>query len=196
MICEICGTSDTERQVRKIRGMCLCSKHITQLYRHGHFLDKTIYDSNDYEIFDDHAEIILRDKNSVEVGRALIDLEDVDRCRQYKWHLRKGLNTNYVIATINEHEKIHLHRFILNYDGNDDVDHIEHNGLDNRKSKLRIVSHSKNLQNQTNGRKGIKQVQSGRFQAVITKDGVGNYLGTFDTYAEAMEARTVAEGYF
>lgn len=67
------------------------------------------------------------------------------------------------------------------------------NGLNNRKSNLRIVSHSDNLRNQHNNRKGIKQVGSGRFQVLLTYNYQGIYLGTYDTYEEALAARLQAE---
>lgn len=193
MRCDICGVDQTEKTIKRIKGMCLCPKHITQYYRYGHFIEKTIYDPNDYVLFDDHAEIILRDRFTNEVGRAIIDKEDVSKCKEHKWHLRKGRNTDYAIATIGEKEKIHLHRLILDYDGPDDIDHIDRNGLNNRKENLRILSHADNLRNQSEKRKGIKKVPSGNYQAVITKEGKGIYLGTFPTYYEALEARHTAE---
>lgn len=193
MICEVCGRSNNECRIRTIKGMNLCPKHVTQLYRNGRFLDKTIYDQNDYVIHKDYAEIILRNKSAEEVGRAIIDLDDVERCKQYKWHARNGKNTLYVVATIDEKTKIHLHRFIIGYDGDDDVDHEDRNGLNNRKENLRVLSHSDNLRNQSPARKGIKRVPSGKYQVVITKNYIGKYLGTFDTYEEALEARLQAE---
>ena len=193
MNCDICGRSDSECRIRTIKGMNLCPKHLTQHYRNGKFLERTIYDANEYVLYDDYAEIILRNKHSDEAGRAIIDLDDVDKCKQYKWHLRKGRNTSYVIATMNESTKVHLHRLILGYDGANDVDHKDRNGLNNRKYNLRVLEHSDNLRNQSEDRKGIKQVPSGKFQALITKDYVGHYLGTFDTYEEALQARLQAE---
>ena len=78
MNCEICSVSDSEKQVRKIRGKYLCSRHITQLYRNGKFLDTTIYDSNEYIMHEEYAEIVQRDKCSRIVGKAIIDIEDVN----------------------------------------------------------------------------------------------------------------------
>lgn len=193
MVCEVCGRSNDECRIRKIRGMNLCPKHVTQLYRNGCFSDKTIYDQNDYVIYEDYAEIILRNKSAEEVGRAIIDLDDVERCKQYKWHIRKSRNTLYAVATTDEKTKIHLHRFIIGYNGDYDVDHEDRNGLNNRKENLRVLSHSDNLRNQSPTRKGIKRVPSGKYQVVITKNYVGKYLGTFDTYEEALEARLQAE---
>ena len=63
MNCDICGVSDDIKRIRTIKGMNLCPKHITQLYRHGKFLDKTIYDKNEYIKHEDYFEIIIRDKS-------------------------------------------------------------------------------------------------------------------------------------
>ena len=193
MNCEICGVSDSEKHVRKIRGNYLCSRHITPLYRNGKFLDITIYDSNEYIMHEDYAEIVLRDKHSCVVGMAIIDIEDVDRAKQYKCHMRKSLNTNYSICNLKDGKKLFLHRLVLGYSGKDDVDHIDHNGLNNRKSNLRVVTHDTNLRNQHGNRKGVKRVGSGNYQAIITKDSKNIYLGTFPTYESALEARLKAE---
>lgn len=42
---------------------------------------------------------------------------------------------------------IRLHRYIMKYNGEDVVDHINNNRLDNRKSNLRIVTRNQNAQN-------------------------------------------------
>lgn len=172
--------------------MNLCPRHVTQLYRHGGFLDKTIYDKNDYIIFDDYSEIIINDKNCKEIGRAIIDTDDLQRCLERKWHIKRSKNTNYVMTNINGKQTF-LHRFILNYYGDKDIDHINRNGMDNRKNNLRIIEHSDNIRNQSIDRKGIKRVPSGKYQVTITKNYKTHYLGTFETYELALDARTNAE---
>lgn len=188
--CDICGRTEQECRIRTVKNVSFCPKHITQWYRNGSFDDNTIYQPNEYVFHDNYAEIILKDKNCIEVGRAQIDLEDVEKCQKYKWHLRKARNTNYVIASINgeKNKKIHLHRLIMNYYDNLDIDHIDRNGLNNRKSNLRIVTHSMNLTN--NDKKGVKLVPSGRWQVVVCRNYKNIYIGTFDTEEEAIQART------
>lgn len=193
MRCDVCEVTDQYKRIRNINGMNLCPKHLTQWYRHKGFNDSTIYKNNDYVINKDYAEIILRNKNCEEVGRAIIDIDDVEKCKKYKWHARKSHNITYCIASCANNEKIHLHRYVIGYSGTDDVDHINRNGLDNRKSNLRVLSHSDNLRNQASDRKGIKKVPSGRYQVCITKMYVEFYIGTFDTYDEALTARINAE---
>lgn len=188
MECYICGRNDTECKIKKVRGMFLCPRHVTQMYRYGAFDDNTIYQKNEIILYDDHAEIILKDKNCNESGRAIIDIDDVDKCSEYKWHIRKRHGkTDYVIASLPDNHKIHLHRFVMNYDGDLDIDHINHNGLDNRKSNLRIVTHAQNTANSRGV--GIKKVHSGRYKSVISRNYKTIYLGTYDTFDEAAIAR-------
>jgi len=115
-------------------------------------------------------------------------VDDVDKVKKYKWHRRKGANTNYCASTING-DKLFLHRLILDYDGDDDVDHINHNGLDNRKSNLRIVSHSLNIMNQHNESNGVMKTSSGKYRAAIMVNKKSKWLGVFDTFQEAKKVR-------
>lgn len=188
MKCSFCEREDSECKIRKINDYYYCPKHLTRHYRNQDMEQKSIYDSNDYVLYEDHAEIILRDSKGKENGRAIIDLEDVDKCKDYKWHIRRNKgNTSYVIASLPNNVKIHLHRFLIGYNGSLDVDHINRNGLDNRKTNLRIVDHKTNSAN--NGKPGVKKVPSGRFQASCCRDYKTIYIGTYDTYDEAVKAR-------
>lgn len=159
-----------------------------QKYRHGTIF-KTIYEPNDIVNRGNHSEIILRDNNGNITGYAKIDNDDIDKITQYKWHIRNSLHTQYAIAYIDANRKIFLHRLILGYDGDLDIDHINHNGLDNRKCNLRIIDHSLNIINQYDNSNGIKLVPSGNYQATIMVDGKSIYLGTFSSFQEAKEAR-------
>ena len=184
--CAVCNKD----AVCKSCGVYLCSKHRSQWYRHHCFDDNTIYSPNEYIIYEDRAEIVLKNSKCEEVARAIIDLDDIDKCKPYKWHLRKN---NYVIATIpngakQSNEKIHLHRLISGYYGNELViDHINRNPLDNRKSNLRIVNHQTNIAN--NAGTGVRRVPSGRYRAIVTRHYNSIYIGTYDTYDEALNAR-------
>lgn len=164
----------------------LCRKHISQLWRHGDFLDSTIYDSNEYITDGGVVKIILKDKHCRPVGEAIIDLDDLDRCKAVKWYARKTKNGIYAIGTVAS-KKVFLHRFVLNYDGHDDVDHINRNTLDNRKSNLRIVPHQINAAN--NASTGVRRTPSGKYQAFICHNYKTLYLGSFASEEEAIEYR-------
>lgn len=184
-----CAVCDKDA-VSKSHGVPLCPKHRSQWYRHHCFNDDTIYAPNEYVLYDDHAEIILKNLKCEEVGRAIIDLDDVEKCRPYKWHIRKY---GYVVATIPEGtrfsmKKIHLHRLVSDYYGNElNIDHINRNPLDNRKSNLRITNMQTNAANK-NGT-GVVRVPSGRYQARVMRHYKQIHIGTFNTYEEAAEAR-------
>ena len=70
MKCSICGRPDTECRVRKAKGKYLCPKHYTRFYRYGVFNMETMFDRNEYVIHDGYAEIILKNKDLIETGRA------------------------------------------------------------------------------------------------------------------------------
>lgn len=76
-----------------------------------------------------------------------ISVEDVERVCKYKWFATKTTYGSYrASATINN-KQVRLHRFILNAPDNMDVDHINHDTLDNRREKIRICTRSENLKN-------------------------------------------------
>ena len=199
MKCDICGVSDKEtRIINSSKYGCLCRKHYLRKYK-GKNIERSKYDINEYVIYDSYAEIILYDNNNNEVGRAIIDLDDIEKCKQYKWHIKKDIKTNYVIGRRivktkeDDYKKKFIHRVILDYfNTENDIDHINHNGLDNRKSNLRIITRSKNILNQ---RKicGIKKVPSGKYQVAICKNYKTIYIGTYDSFEKAYEARKNAE---
>lgn len=184
--CSVCNASDIETRIIKKDTSFYCRKHYLQLYKHGR-VRRTIYDKNLIIHHEEFAQIELRNVYGEIVGYAAIDLDDVDRCSKYKWHIKRSRNTSYAITTINEKEKIFLHRLILDYQGSMDVDHINLDGLDNRKSNLRIVSHSENIAN--NNKTGVKQVPSGKWQASICYKYKTIYIGTFETKEQAFAAR-------
>lgn len=76
-----------------------------------------------------------------------------------------------------------------------EVDHINGNGLDNRRSNLRILTRSENCYHRPNGSKklrGVRQLPSGKWMACITKNRKYHYLGVFNTANEASTARQTA----
>ena len=87
---------------------------------------------------------------------ALIDDEDYEWISQFKWYAYKGRSTFYSMRNIKGGNPVRLHREILkrnlgeNFKDSFVVDHINHNGLDNRKGNLRLVTNRENLMNQKN----------------------------------------------
>ena len=80
---------------------------------------------------------------------ALVDNADYERIKNQGWCLKntKGENGRfYSVATMN-YKTTPMHRFILGAKKGEFVDHVNGNGLDNRRSNIRICTISQNHQN-------------------------------------------------
>lgn len=137
---------------------------------------------------------------------ALVDDCDYEYLSQWKWYADKRRNT--FSATRNTYKDgkrttIRMHRIItgkMGFQKQNQVDHINRNGLDNRRHNLREVSNKQNSENQgvrknnTSGYKGVgwhKSTQ--KWRAYIKHDGQNIHLGLFDNIKDAIKARKEAE---
>ena len=121
MKCLICGRTDDQYRITRTHGITLCDSHYNQLLYKKHFQKTSRNSPNDYIIHEDYAEILLRNNKNQHVASALIDLDDVEKCKLYKWRLRNKFK--YVCCDVDK-KTITLHRYILGYCGNKDIDHI------------------------------------------------------------------------
>jgi len=127
---------------------------------------------------------------------ALVDDDDYEILSVYKWYARKDRYIFYAQRKNNPNDKaILMHRVIMNPPSNMFIDHINRNGLDNRKKNLRIVTHSQNHFNEkiridnTSGYKGIQfNKKNKKWIAYISK----KYLGSFKDIKDAIECRNIA----
>jgi len=81
----------------------------------------------------------------------LIDDVDFAWLNQYKWYAGKHGNTLCAMRNIQRGGKRttqRMHRLILQPLENEDIDHKNRNGLDNRRENLRICTNSENMANQ------------------------------------------------
>lgn len=137
---------------------------------------------------DNYAEIIVKSKTRG-INKALIDKEDIQKVKNLTWWIDKK---GYIYST-KEQKTIKLHRFIMNCPENKQIDHINHNKLDNRKCNLRICTNFQNAQNKTNNNSGKIGVffrkDRNKFIAYINQNNKRINLGTFNTYDEAVKVR-------
>jgi hypothetical protein len=125
---------------------------------------------------------------------AIVDEQDYDNLVSYQWRAIRGLRTCYAVR--NEGEKlIKMHRQILSCCDGLMVDHINHNGLDNRRSNLRICTASQNQQNRQPSNYGKSRYKgvcwhSGKkkWRAAIVLDGRSIHIGYYDYEIDAAVA--------
>ena len=125
---------------------------------------------------------------------ALVDDEDYSRIMIYKWCAVKGRNAWYAKRRDGKNI-LYLHRIILDAKPGEECDHINGDGLDNRKSNLRIVTHQQNQHNQrklnprSSKYKGVCKRKDRRgWDAYIQVNYEQIHLGTFDSEEEAAKA--------
>lgn len=136
---------------------------------------------------------------------ALVDDEDAERVQAFKWCVNRKKQHVYAerksrnILSGKAHT-VKMHRFIMGAQPEQDVDHINHDGLDNCRSNLRLCTSTENRYNQRKQRrhtgsayKGVTQNGQGqRWRARIALNGHRYHLGYFDTEADAARAYDVA----
>lgn len=135
---------------------------------------------------------------------ALIDDEDAERVLRHRWYVVRNEKGRRYYAYRNARRKrgyrtVSMHRFILNAPPGAQVDHINRDGLDNRRSNLSLATASQNHWNsgrQINNKTGFKGVywckKDKRFRAVIKRYGAQRCVGGFSTAIEAARAYDAA----
>lgn len=135
---------------------------------------------------------------------ALVDAEDFDRLAKLKWAVNtQSGKTSYACKSIRIKgsrgikKSLHMHRLIMNLKEGDkaQVDHINNNGLDNRKSNLRVCTISENRGNvkmrrdNKSGFKGVSWIsRRKKWCSQIRKDNMRFVVGFFDTAEKAAKA--------
>ncbi len=130
----------------------------------------------------------------------LLDDEDLERVLALEqewgneWYVRS--DDNHVQLTLRMGHKTELARFILNYNGVLDVDHIDRNGLNNQKYNLRPVTRSINARNSGRSLHDVPQLKgvywnnnSEKWVARVYVNKKPVHLGRFKTVEEAVAAQ-------
>ena len=169
-----------------------CSAHYMQIKENGEIRHLRT-EPNEIEIIGDIAYITLYDRHHKPLSyKVLIDSEDVGKISTYRiTHHKTAMYRNAEI--IIKRKRILLHRFLMNPLPGISIDHINHNGFDNRKSNLRICTHQQNCFNRFY-KGGISYAKrQKKWKAGIKKNGKHHHLGYFKNKEDALKARIDAE---
>ncbi len=132
---------------------------------------------------------------------ALVDDEDYAELSKHKWHAAKIGKRWYASRNVGKRpyrRQVYMHRQILNPPPGFECDHINGNGLDNRRCNLRVCTHSQNLQNQRIGGgasefKGVHWYKRDKiWHAQIKHSGKRHHLGVFTDETDAARAYDTA----
>jgi hypothetical protein len=131
-------------------------------------------------------------ERSRELG-IIVDEEDEWLLSAFTWRFKDGYVTtnlwhqSYMLTAF-------LHHYIVGQPIHDrvDIDHVDRNTLNNRRSNLEYKSHARNNQNSTpvEEASNISVTPYGRYQVLIQRDGTRYHVGVYATEAEARDART------
>ena len=132
----------------------------------------------------------------------IIDACIEDTYDSYIWRIRNHADKYKYVVGYKKGEtylqEVRLHRLVLDYYGDMMVDHINHNGLDNRKDNLRICTRSQNGMNSIKKQgfskyKGVSFRKNRSFYVVrIQVNGIRKSLGCFKSEIEAAKAYNLA----
>jgi len=125
----------------------------------------------------------------------VVDDEDYEDLAKHKWYSNSD---GYVVRGFYVNGKtklLRMHRCVMNPPPHLEIDHINHNKLDNRKENLRVCTHHQNQFNQgiqannTSGYRGVYwRKDENKWRAQIGNFGRRIYLGSFTDKHEAVRA--------
>lgn len=135
---------------------------------------------------------------AVVVDYAVVDAADLDLLGQYRWYLAKPgkgrRGGNYPTATVGG-RPLTMHRLLVPAPDGYVVDHINRDGLDNRRSNLRVITPAQNMQNRrsrvgaTSSFRGVYWAKNEqKWRAQVKVEGIKFCLGSYDSEEDAAKA--------
>lgn len=130
---------------------------------------------------------------------ALVDDDDFDYLNQWKWCALHMHKTNWYAVRSSSRidgksKTVLMHRLILDVPKNLVIDHLNGDGLDNRRGNLRICTSRENSRNKkiqknnTTKYKGVSRFNDKKYQVKIKVDGKLLHLGLFENLLDAARA--------
>lgn len=134
---------------------------------------------------------------------AVIDYADIPLVSEFQWSLlgktklrRVAYAKRTVVDFSGKQTTAYMHRVIMGAGQKQEVDHINRNGLDNRRENLRLCSRAENSRNRATDRdkassrfKGVSySPRNKKYVAMICHEGKNSHLGTYASETDAASA--------
>lgn len=126
----------------------------------------------------------------------MVDDEDFDWLNQWKWYVIQPGYTAYVVRNRSPKGSgmVWMHREILQTPPDMVTDHLDHNGINNQKSNLRVCTKSQNACNMKKHKTSLTSIYKGvcldrakgKLMAQISINGKKTFLGYFSSEMEAV----------
>lgn len=197
---KVCKVEGCERKGSRITGYC--TRHYEEIKKHGKIINnvhRTRLDPNEFIIEGQICKIQHYDKYGYVKGESIIDLDDFGKVKDYKWcQDSQGYMSTYSKG-FGHNRRVKIHHMIMNHkQGRDiEVDHLDGDKLNNRKSNLRFCTQKQNSRNSimsknnTSGYKGVvfcKDRTERHWKAQIYVNYRNMHMGYFDSRIEAARA--------
>ena len=125
----------------------------------------------------------------------IVDAEDFKWLSAYNWCASKGNNGRFYAVRKCKKKTTCMHRQILGCKPDEQADHRNNDGLDNRRINLRKCTHAENERNRgktqrnSSGFKGVHWFRPTRqWRAAIQSDGKMQHIGLFKKVEDAARA--------
>ncbi len=123
---------------------------------------------------------------------AVVDAEDYEWLSKYKWHAQRRGRKVYAIS-VKKGKVVYMHRMIMRPCQGYVVDHLDGNGLNNRRCNLRVCTRQENAVNM-GPRGGASEFvgvhrHKDKWEAQIVWRGKKHHVGVFADEVEAAKAR-------
>jgi len=129
---------------------------------------------------------------------AIVDDADFEWLNQWKWCAFRHGHTFYAVRSVwlghGKQQTLFMHRALLGLAHGDgkEVDHINHDGLDNQRNNIRIVTRRENMCNVRSKGYTIRK-RPRPFQVTIKVEEKQKHIGYFATRKEALAAHRKAK---
>jgi len=132
---------------------------------------------------------------------AVVDDEDFEALSRHKWSALKATSGSWYAVRMCGGAYLYMHAIVAGTPkGKAKTDHIDGDGLNNRRGNLRICTNKQNAHNHTRKRKGCGSQYrgvslhraTGKWLVQIRTDGIGRYVGLFESEIDAAGAYDAA----